>query len=685
MGILDTTAGSAYAAYGIYKLRNAYSGPGVRVKRTSDNAETDINFSGIELDWAAANTFGATLKVVTWYDQSGNARHITSSSGNEPLLDTTEKSIRFGQSGSTYFDLPNLSSLSAGEGFFYRKIDNDPSSTGGGGIWKIGSDSASSNHIPFSDGVAYDSFGSTVRKDTAVNPSSPMTAYHVFSAYSVTNDWADYMNGTLIYSTATNTVGFAASPLIGASYNFSSHYMVGHGRAFILFSAKVAGGDRTILGNTSNYAPPPPNITTTSLPGGTTGVAYSQTLGVTGGTGSITWSKPTGSLPTGLSLNSSTGEISGTPTVAGTYNFTVRATDTVSAFDDQSLTIIVSDPPPVPTTEWSLRDPIPRSSLLAWHCSDSIKLNDGDAVSELPDISGNNRTLVVASNKPTFETNIINGLPAIYFNGSRNPLKFTGNLTAKHIFVVAAYEDAAFPSGEPGYAGLLSSGTTLQDPLVGNPSSTKFFDFDWETFGAYGYRRRDVSFPENDQQAAFNNALSIFEVSFTPGWGMDGITLGQQRNIASRLWKGFWCETLMYGRVLDYFERFDVYCYLAMKYRIWRQVSSGLDVWPFQPNWTYPFPADKTVLASRAISGAFKAREKGTAKDRFGLSFQTRSPEETNAAKEFWNSKYPANTFIYRDDAYSPARDTEVRIISPFNRQPNGYRDIDYSIEFEEV
>ena len=68
-------------------------------------------------------------------------------------------------------------------------------------------------------------------------------------------------------------------------------------------------------------------ILTTSLPNGALNVAYSATLQASGGTGSYTWSE-SGALPPGLSLNTSTGVISGTDTTtAGTYPFTVSVTD----------------------------------------------------------------------------------------------------------------------------------------------------------------------------------------------------------------------------------------------------------------------------------------------------------------------------------------------------------------------
>ena len=82
-----------------------------------------------------------------------------------------------------------------------------------------------------------------------------------------------------------------------------------------------------------------PTITTQTLPDGTVGTAYSQTLAATGTT-PITWSVTEGSLPGGLELNTSTGVISGTPTTAGTSTFTVTARNaTGSATKELSIKI----------------------------------------------------------------------------------------------------------------------------------------------------------------------------------------------------------------------------------------------------------------------------------------------------------------------------------------------------------
>jgi Putative Ig domain len=89
-----------------------------------------------------------------------------------------------------------------------------------------------------------------------------------------------------------------------------------------------------------------------SLPGYVLGAsAYDQTISATGGTGPYTFAIGTatssviayGGLPTTLSINPTTGVISGTPTVAGVYNFTVEVTDSSNPANvgSQFYTIVV--------------------------------------------------------------------------------------------------------------------------------------------------------------------------------------------------------------------------------------------------------------------------------------------------------------------------------------------------------
>ena len=78
--LLDTYTDAA-VAYSLRKLRTAYSGSAIRVRRSSDNAEQDIAFSGNDLDTASLLTFCGAGNgfVTTWYDQSTNANNSTQS------------------------------------------------------------------------------------------------------------------------------------------------------------------------------------------------------------------------------------------------------------------------------------------------------------------------------------------------------------------------------------------------------------------------------------------------------------------------------------------------------------------------------------------------------------------------------------------------------------------------------
>ncbi len=88
VGLLDLYPNAA-AAYSVRKLRTAYTGNAIRVRRSSDNAESDIGFSGANLDESALTSFcsGTNGFVTTWYDQSGNANNaINTTAANQPQI-----------------------------------------------------------------------------------------------------------------------------------------------------------------------------------------------------------------------------------------------------------------------------------------------------------------------------------------------------------------------------------------------------------------------------------------------------------------------------------------------------------------------------------------------------------------------------------------------------------------------
>ena len=87
-------------------------------------------------------------------------------------------------------------------------------------------------------------------------------------------------------------------------------------------------------------------ITKDSLTSGTTGSSYSQTISTQNDQGTLHYSITSGSLPSGLTLNSSTGVLSGIPTTAGSYSFTIKVTDTPgnfgSFFDTKSYVLSIA-------------------------------------------------------------------------------------------------------------------------------------------------------------------------------------------------------------------------------------------------------------------------------------------------------------------------------------------------------
>lgn len=86
--ILDTVPGASLAL-SLRKLRSAYAGYCIRIRRSSDNAELDIGFVNNVVDIATILTFigAGSGYIVTWYDQSGNANNAGQGSATaQPLF-----------------------------------------------------------------------------------------------------------------------------------------------------------------------------------------------------------------------------------------------------------------------------------------------------------------------------------------------------------------------------------------------------------------------------------------------------------------------------------------------------------------------------------------------------------------------------------------------------------------------
>jgi hypothetical protein len=332
---------------------------------------------------------------------------------------------------------------------------------------------------------------------------------------------------------------------------------------------------------------------------------------------------------------------------------------------------------------------IAKSGLAAWYHADEFSIyGNGQAISVWHDISGNNRNLEATDanylNQPIYSQGTANGKDTVYWYYPPNncPLLWTGNLTVRHAFVVGKYAGNTFSN----YNGLLTDATATPILVGSAPGTNYFFNFSYSTYGAFEYRKCNRFFAESNQIAPVANELAVVSVKYPPGFNLNGIQLGQDRADTSRRWFGGIAEVLLYDRVLNEAEVCRLNRYFAMKYQIWEQNAAGLNVFSFPANWGIPKDTARKILSSVAEDGSQITRVKRAAKKTFEPEYRRRRAAEYDAARAFWLEHHPERSFIFRDFAFAPPRDTEVYFQPEMSlaEVSNGYNFIDYSLKLRE-
>jgi len=147
--------------------------------------------------------------------------------------------------------------------------------------------------------------------------------------------------GTAPLTYQWNKNGAAISGVTSSSYTTPATTSSDNGAQFTVIVSNVAGSVTSSAATLTVTSSPALAISTTGLPAGVVGQAYSAQLNATGGAMPYSWSVASGALPAGLTLSSS-GAISGTPTTAGTTTFTAKVTDVNLLTAQQSLTVTIN-------------------------------------------------------------------------------------------------------------------------------------------------------------------------------------------------------------------------------------------------------------------------------------------------------------------------------------------------------
>jgi hypothetical protein len=160
--------------------------------------------------------------------------------------------------------------------------------------------------------------------------------------------------------TGTGCTGAACGALSGntstsVTYTAPATVTTGFTVSITATSAKTPSVTNSVTLN----IPTNPAITTAlgALAGGQVGSSYNVTVVISGGVSPYTWTVKSGNLPTGLTLGSSTGTISGTPTASGNYTFTLQVTDSgapTALTASGTFTIDVTAAPAITFTTTSL-------------------------------------------------------------------------------------------------------------------------------------------------------------------------------------------------------------------------------------------------------------------------------------------------------------------------------------------
>jgi hypothetical protein len=257
-------------AYSLRKLRNAYTGSAVRVRRSNDNSEQDIGFVGEAFDTSSLSTFvGANSAFVTkWYDQSGGARDAAqTTAANQPRIvlsgsieaENGKTSVNFGtNSNNWWLDLPTGALAASNLCSYFQVARVNTFASSNAGVFGPSADNSKGLEVLQHDVISTPSYLrlNNVAKNSTTNNLWANNAQGMFTFItnaSSTAAWNNTGSVSLLSTTAMGTLNFTGVYAMGRYAGASSNVMSGEWQELVIYQSDETSNRTGIQGNLNGY------------------------------------------------------------------------------------------------------------------------------------------------------------------------------------------------------------------------------------------------------------------------------------------------------------------------------------------------------------------------------------------------------------------------------------------------